>query len=267
MITLRKLVSLRGGTRERKYVRLLRHFEEEIMAGGGASPDHIYLKGLLGVIAEDDALEAEVRGRAGLAAFHLWNERYPGGDEIMRACNGLRHTLMASLNMEPGDWDLLERPGEESETESAALPVYLYLEDIRSPFNVGAIFRTAEALGVREIFLSPDAASPRHPRAVRSAMGAVDMISWRILPLDDLNMACFALELGGRAPDAFDFPREGGECCAIIGSEELGVSPRALAMAEESLGRVSLSMRGRKGSLNVAVATGILLYQWTERIL
>ncbi|MBN2627291.1 MAG: TrmH family RNA methyltransferase [Spirochaetales bacterium] len=267
MITLRKLVSLKGGTRGRKYVRLLRYFEEEISAGGGASLDHVYLKGLLGVIAGDEALDAEVRGKAGLTAFHLWNERTPAEDEILRACNGLRHTLMASLNMEPGDWDLMERPGEESESEPSTLPVYLYLEDIRSPFNVGAIFRTAEAMGVREIFLSPDAASPRHPRAVRSAMGAVDMVPWRVLPLDDLNMSCFALELGGEAPDTFDFPRGGVECCAIIGSEELGVTPRAMAMAEESLGRVSLNMRGRKGSLNVSVATGILLYQWTERIL
>ncbi|MDC7221775.1 MAG: TrmH family RNA methyltransferase [Spirochaetales bacterium] len=263
MITLRKLASLKEGTRQRKYVRLFRTFEEEIRRGGEKAVDELYLKGLMGLVAEDISLGTVLREKAGLYSLNLWLERAPEGDELLRSCNNLRHLLLAELNMEPGDWDLMAPEGDEERADRLSFPVYLYLEDIRSPFNVGAIFRTAEAMGVREIFLSPGCASPSHPRSRRSAMGAVDMLPWRVLPLDELVMDCFALELGGEEASDFDFPREGRDCCAIIGSEELGVSPEGLARAEESLGRVSLAMRGRKGSLNVSVATGILLYQWT----
>ncbi|MDC7224179.1 MAG: TrmH family RNA methyltransferase [Spirochaetales bacterium] len=265
MITLRKLASLKEGTRQRKYVRLLRSFEEELR-GGKLSVDEIYLKGFMGLIAQDLSLSSGVRERGGQAVENLWRDRSPGQDEILRACNDLRHRLMSELHMEPGDWDLLAPPAGEEGDERSSLPIFLYLEDIRSPFNVGAIFRTAEALGVREIFLSPGTASPDHSRSRRSAMGAVDMVPWRVLPLEELDMNCFALELGGREAEEFPFPRDGEPCCAILGSEELGVSPEGLARAENSLGRVSLTMRGRKGSLNVSVAAGILLYQWAGRI-
>ena len=266
MITLRKLASLKEGTRQRKYVRLLRAFEEELHSGRGGSINGIYLKGLMKLIGADTALTDCLREKARAAAGYFRTEGPAGENEILRACNDLRHLLMAELSMEPGDWDLIPPRHREESGKRADLPVYLYLEDIRSPFNVGAIFRTAEALGVREIYLSPGSAAPTHPRALRSAMGAVDMVPWKRLSLAELGMPCFALELGGTSADEFVFPRNGESCCALIGSEELGVSPEGLALTEKSLGRVSLAMRGRKGSLNVAVATGILLYQWTGRI-
>ena len=54
---------------------------------------------------------------------------------------------------------------------------------------------------------------------------------------------------------------------AIIGSEELGVSPEALKAADDSLGRVSIPLLGNKSSLNVANATSILLQRWSEHLL
>ncbi len=267
MITLRKLASLKEGTRQRKYVRLLRSFEEELRSQGDKFLDRVYLKGLMQLIREDELLSADMRNRTALSMETLWSGAEPGEKALLRACNNLRHGLMGELRMEPGDWDLMPPHTASSEGQRQSLPVYLYLEDIRSPFNVGAIFRTAEALGVREIFLSPGTVSPSHPRSLRSAMGAVEMIPWKRLSLDELTMPCFALELGGTLAENFDFPRDGNPCCALIGSEELGVSPEGLARAEASLGRVSLAMRGFKGSLNVSVATGILLYHWTSRIL
>jgi RNA methyltransferase, TrmH family len=266
MITLRKLASLKEGTRQRKYVRLFRFFEEDLRGERKKRPDEVYLRGLMALVAEDESLKSDLRGKAGLLSLHLWKERAPSEDELLRACNDLRHQLMVELNMEPGDWDLISPVVSEDQNESKTLPIYLYLEDIRSPFNVGAIFRTAEAMGVEEIFLSPGTASPTHSRAKRSAMGAVDMVPWRVMPLEELDMECFALELGGVEAGSYGFPRDGRPCCALIGSEELGVSPQGLARAEKSLGRVSLAMRGRKGSLNVSVATGILLYNWTGTI-
>jgi len=69
----------------------------------------------------------------------------------------------------------------------------------------------------------------------------------------------FALELGGTPLDKFKFPKQG---TVLIGSEELGLSPEALALADAGLGRVSIAMAGAKRSLNVATAFGILMQKW-----
>jgi len=69
----------------------------------------------------------------------------------------------------------------------------------------------------------------------------------------------FALETGGTPLADFSFPSRG---IIIAGSEELGVSPEALAAADGSLGRVSIPSYGAKGSLNVSVAFGIVMQAW-----
>jgi TrmH family RNA methyltransferase len=71
----------------------------------------------------------------------------------------------------------------------------------------------------------------------------------------------FALETGGIPLAEFPFPRQG---LLIAGSEELGISPQAMAVADASLGRVSIPCYGAKGSLNVSVAFGIVMQAWAE---
>jgi TrmH family RNA methyltransferase len=151
----------------------------------------------------------------------------------------------------------------------------VYLEDIRSPFNVGAMFRTAESFGVERLYLSPLCADPEHARARRTAMGCVELLRWERLPREpfadppdpeeglSMEGPFFALETGGIPLDRFPFPRRG---IMIAGSEELGVSPQALAAADASLGRVSIPIWGAKGSLNVSVAFGIALQAWAFQL-
>jgi TrmH family RNA methyltransferase len=151
---------------------------------------------------------------------------------------------------------------------------YLYLEDLRSPFNVGAIFRAAESFGVSRIFVSPHTADPEHARARRASMATVDVVPWQRAGLDEAlhaveksrpeeertdPPAIFALETGGELIDRFAFPEPG---IMVIGSEELGVSPGLLSRADASAGRVSIRTGGVKGSLNVSVASGIALHAW-----
>jgi TrmH family RNA methyltransferase len=148
----------------------------------------------------------------------------------------------------------------------------VYLEDIRSPFNVGAMFRAAESFGVEKLWLSPRCADPGHPRARRTAMGCVDILPWERAEAEDPpgprragdeEDRCFALETGGVDIAGFVFPRRG---MLIAGSEELGVSPAALERADASLGRLSIRTYGAKGSLNVSVAFGIALQRWAEAL-
>jgi TrmH family RNA methyltransferase len=97
-------------------------------------------------------------------------------------------------------------------------------------------------------------------------MGCVAILPWERLSAGlDAALAgpCFALETGGRALKNFPFPPRG---VMILGSEELGVSPPALALADSSLGRLSIPTWGAKGSLNVSVAFGIAMQAWAAAL-
>jgi TrmH family RNA methyltransferase len=204
-----------------------------------------------------------------------------GGDPALalRALNAVRHDLLRALQAEPAEWDLLvPETGELDRSASRVFPIAVYLEDIRSPFNVGSIFRTAEAFAVQRIILSPRTPLPSHPRAGRTARGAEAAVAWEVAELSALEArsevsapekdaasatfaseGIFALELGGSPIDEFAFPARG---IVLVGSEELGLSPEALRLADRSLGRVSIPQAGAKRSLNVAVAFGILMQRW-----
>jgi TrmH family RNA methyltransferase len=196
-------------------------------------------------------------------------------DELRRALNGVKHLLLTETGRDQADWDFTEGGKLDPAKRQVFEGMHVYLEDIRSPFNVGAMFRTAESFGVEKIILSPFCADPRHRRAERTAMGCIDIVPWERQdlfaaeespPPPDLSgepYPVFALETGGAPIDRFPFPRHG---LLIAGSEELGVSPRALAAADASLGRVSIPCYGAKASLNVSVAFGIALNSWVQAI-
>ena len=92
-------------------------------------------------------------------------------------------------------------------------------------------------------------------------MKAEQALPWEVASLDSLSGSegVFALELGGTPLDQFTFPCPG---IVLLGSEELGLSPEALRLAESGSGCVSIPLVGAKKSLNVAVAFGILMQAW-----
>jgi TrmH family RNA methyltransferase len=105
-------------------------------------------------------------------------------------------------------------------------------------------------------------------------MGCIEIIPWKRCDLftaidsandclPDINIPVFALETGGIPIKEFPFPEHG---LLIAGSEELGVSPHALATADKSLGRLSIPCYGTKASLNVSVAFGIAIQAWAEHL-
>jgi len=186
---------------------------------------------------------------------------------LRRALNNIKHILLAETGKDQADWDFIGSDGRlNPEKRKIFEGMHVYLEDIRSPFNIGAMFRTAESFGVEKIFLSPFSADPHHTRAERTAMGCIDIIPWERFELCSSERASqniFALETGGVPISEFKFPRQG---ILIAGSEELGVSPNALAAADASLGRVSIPCYGTKASLNVSVAFGIAIQMWAQAL-
>jgi TrmH family RNA methyltransferase len=261
VISVSKLASLPPSTRRRKIVLLLQQAELELERGGPGRPE--YWRGLAGLLAADAGAGETVRREAETLAAALGADSSPQAQR--RALNRTRHTLLVRLGAEPAEWDLLGPEGELDCSARRVYPISLYLEEVRSPFNVGAMFRAAEAFGVERVLLSPSTASPLHPRALKTSRGAVSVLPWEQAELADLadKGGLVALELNGRPLESFRFPARG---VLLVGSEELGLSPEALRLAEASAGRVSIPMSGSKRSLNVAVACGIVLQAWFSRL-
>ena len=190
-------------------------------------------------------------------------------DEL-RLCNCARNHLLAIIGTFPAEWDLVIAPHANPYDENGVIKereffsgMCVYAEDIRSPFNIGSIFRTAEGMGAEKVIISPFCVDPNQSRAIRSGMGCIETMGWEQIPVEELpdDIPIFALETGGTDIEEFVFPEKG---ICIIGAEVLGVSPQALSKA--TYGRVSIPMKGLKASLNVGVAFGILMQKWVEYI-
>ena len=258
MIAIKKLAGLQGSTRLRKIASILQGYE--IAIRGGDEVDLDFLSRVGEILQKEEWLSP--RARAAFCPIPSQTNR----SEILRACNLLRNALLTHLGAGPADWDFrAPRAGDVSRGRSAPFPISLYLDDVRSPFNVGSIFRSAEAFGVETILLSDATPLPDHPRARRASMGTADLVPWKVIsPLElEGEQSLFALETGGTPLESFRFPAKG---VMVVGSEELGVSPELLRRADRCLGRVSIPLFGAKASLNVGQAVSIALYWWTRRL-
>lgn len=271
MIEPGKLFQLEGGQRRRKLALTFGALERDIagIAEKGASYDFpsmtraAYTKHLAEIVLRDPSLSEAARAELrSLIDTEPFDER--------RLCNCARNHLLAIIGALPAEWDLVIAPHASPFDENGVVRqrdfyagMCVYAEDIRSPFNLGSIFRSAEAFGVDKVYLSPFCADPRQTRALRSGMGCIETLGWERKSLADLphELPIFALETGGMPISEFDFPSRG---ICLIGSEELGLSPQALDRAE--YGRVSIPMKGLKASLNVGVALGVLLASWTQSV-
>jgi len=271
MIDPGKLFQLEGGQRRRKLALTFGALERDIagIAEKGSAYDFpsmtraAYTKRLAEIVLRDPALPAPAAAELrSLIDAEVFDER--------RACNCARNHLLAIIGTLPAEWDLVIAPHASPFDKNGTVRerdfytgMCVYAEDIRSPFNLGSIFRSAEAFGVDKVYLSPFCTDPRQTRALRSGMGCIEMLGWERKTLSDLphELPVFALETGGTPISEFVFPKRG---ICLIGSEELGLSPQALARAE--YGRVSIPMKGLKASLNVGVAFGVLLAAWTQSV-
>ncbi|MGL4982067.1 MAG: TrmH family RNA methyltransferase [Treponemataceae bacterium] len=267
MIAPEKLFHFQAGHRRRKLALCFGSIERDILqiAEKNCSydfslPRSEYVKKLLHVLLSDPQLSAEAQ----TDLTTLLNEN--PFDEL-RACNTAKNHLLVIMKTSPAEWDLVIAPHRNVSQQEVERTIFegvqIYAEDIRSPFNIGSIFRTAEAMGAEKLFVSPFCCDPLHSRAIRSGMGCIENMDWQRASLDDLSsdLPIFVLETGGTPINEFKFPKKG---IVILGSEELGVSPKALKKA--SYGCVSIPMNGIKNSLNVGVAFGILLNAWITQL-
>ena len=263
MIAPEKLFQLSEGQKRRKLALTFGELERDIagIAEKGTEynfsqmPRAEYTKAIAHLVIGDPKLESATKKELeNLLKEVPFDER--------RVCNLSRNALLSILGTFPAEWDLVIAPhNREGCTAKRDFfeGVSVYAEDIRSPFNVGSIFRTAEAMGCEKVYISPLCTDPAQTKAQRSSMGCIQTMGWTRCSLEELpkDKPVFVLETGGTPITEFKFPKEG---IVIIGSEELGCSPEAIKRA--SYGCVSIPMTGLKASLNVGVAFGILMQAW-----
>lgn len=147
----------------------------------------------------------------------------------------------------------------------------IVVHNIRSAFNVGSIFRTADAAGADGIILSGYSAVPPHPRLLKVSLGAENTIPWekcreiwrRINEYRKLKYQIIALENNVSGRDIFSF-KPAPPIVLILGNEKTGLSEKILRRCDEVL---YIPMRGRKESLNVSVAFGIAAYYLNNAII
>jgi len=275
MITLEKLAKLPRSQQLRKVAKITEDMERRCAASFSCSNTELqYLARVVQYLSND--VEFSHAARNALQGAHVILARAkiaePSTDELRRALNTVRHIVLAETGRAQADWDFIESSGYLDPSKRFPFSgMQVYLEDIRSPFNVGSMFRAAESFGVEKVWLSPLCADPNHKRAQRTAMGCIDVLPWERLcddPFTSTNIPfgevpVFVLETSGIPLKEFQFPSKG---ILIAGSEELGVSPNALVAADHSLGRVSIPSYGAKASLNVSVAFGIVMQAWAAAL-
>ena len=143
--------------------------------------------------------------------------------------------------------------------------LYLALENLQDPGNMGTVLRTAEALGIGGVLLSADSTDIWSPKAVRAGMGAVFRLPVAVVPdLPGLleRMGARGMETLAAVPDAqarsIREVRPAGGAVIAIGNEGAGLTPACIRACRQ---RVTIPMRGRAESLNAAGASAILMWE------
>jgi len=149
--------------------------------------------------------------------------------------------------------------------EGLNFPAVALLDNIRSMYNVGALFRAADGVGLQKLCLCGITAYPPKKAITKTALGAEEAVAWqhdwdvvkvaKQLRLDGFELA--AIEATGQSIDLFDWQPK-FPLCVAFGNEVEGLNPELLQLADT---HVRIPMLGRKTSLNVATAAGIVLYE------
>ncbi len=154
--------------------------------------------------------------------------------------------------------------------EREKLPLCVLLDNVRSMYNVGAIFRTADAFLIREVILAGISGCPPHPEISKTALGAEESVEWRhveesfaeVMRLHEEGWKICVLEQTHNSVPLQEFsPTDDNKYLLVVGNEVNGVDQRIVDIADIVL---EIPQAGVKHSLNVSVSAGIALWQFVS---
>lgn len=148
-------------------------------------------------------------------------------------------------------------------------PLHFVLDNLRSAFNVGSVFRTADTLGASKIWLTGYTPTPHQLQVEKAALGSTFVMTWQhcsfldcIKQLRDQNIQIVSLETTSKSRDIildFDFSKP---TAFIIGNERFGLDPSQLELSDDIR---KIPTYGIKNSLNASVAAAIAGFEWRKQ--
>ena len=156
--------------------------------------------------------------------------------------------------------------------QSSKLPLVIVLDNVRSLFNIGSVFRTCDAFAVKAIYLCGISAKPPHREIHKTALGAENSVDWKYFEttlqaieyLKADSYAVWGVELTQNSISLENFtvkPRK--RYALLFGNEVHGISQEALDCCE---GCIEIPQFGTKHSLNVSVSAGIVVWECYKKI-
>ena len=153
------------------------------------------------------------------------------------------------------------------------MPLVVVLDDVRSMYNVGSVFRTSDAFRVEAIYLCGITSVPPHAEIHKTALGAEDSVEWTyfkntvdaVSELKAKGYEVLAVEQVENSMKLQDFKAEHGKKYAVVmGNEVKGVKQEVVDICHNTL---EIPQYGTKHSMNVSVTTGIIIWKFAEQLI
>jgi tRNA G18 (ribose-2'-O)-methylase SpoU len=161
----------------------------------------------------------------------------------------------------------LGRKSVEKFKQTDKLPIIVVLENIRSAYNVGSVFRTADAFLIEGIYIIGYSAKPPHKEIKKTALGAEETVEWKYFKttkeaIDDLKMKDFNVFAAEQAEGSLQLQniqvKNGERIAVVFGNEVTGVEQSTIHLCD---GCIEIPQLGMKHSLNIATAAGVVLWE------
>ena len=166
--------------------------------------------------------------------------------------------------------------------EAQKMPLIVVLDDVRSMYNIGSVFRTSDAFRVEAVYLCGITARPPHPEIHKTALGGEDSVTWRyfataqeaVEELHRNNYHVFAIEQCegstllqelkiDNSPSSFLLPPS-SKYAVVFGNEVKGVHQEVVDLCD---GCIEIPQFGTKHSMNVSVTAGIVIWEFARQLL
>ena len=165
----------------------------------------------------------------------------------------------------------LNRVSTEEFKAQKKIPLVVVMDNVRSMYNVGSIFRTCDAFSVERLLLCGITACPPHKEITKTALGATESVDWAhfattveaVTELKQQGYKVLAVEQVDTSVMLDRMEVSGDEKTAIVlGNEVFGVDDEVLALCD---GAIEIPQNGTKHSLNVSIAGGIVIWEFFKK--
>ncbi len=225
--------------------------------------DHQLLEHLMMCIAELENSDEVILQKLAKYQHHLTPAM------TLRHFAGIAVPFERYLKKSIQDDDFLVSTTDRDHLVAKRVPLHFVIDNMRSAFNVGSIFRTGDTLGAQKIWLTGYTPTPHQLQVEKAALGSTLIMDWQtcsfteaIITLKENNFRIIALETSAKALDISIPFNEKQAVALIVGNERFGLDKEQLALCDEIR---RIPVYGIKNSLNAATAAAIAGYEWRKQ--